>query len=281
MKYNDIEVNGLRFEGFCVAGVASTFKLKTYDLMFDMGVYDSKFLSINNIFLSHLHADHMSGLFQMVAIRDLMGNKTKLRIYCPEQNSDHLDELLTLFNKVSQCDKAFEVIPVKQNVEFEVKTSQTITVKTIDVVHGLPSVGYTILQSRSFPKEEYKDLSYRQILDVRKDGTITHEKKNVPLVTYIGDSTIQTLLNHPEVGQSKVLFIEVTYLEGNKERAQSRGHTDLHELTEVLEQVVSPDCHVVLKHFSAKYSCPTIIQKSKEALPYLGKRLHFFISNRE
>lgn len=281
MKYIELNANGFLFDGMCIAGMASCFRLKVFDLMFDMGHYNSKFLGINNIFLSHLHADHMSGLFEMIAMRDLTGNKNRLKIYCPKENAQHLEDLFALYNKISQCEKIYDIIPVEPNTEFELKTSQPITIKTIDVVHGLPSVGYTIVQSRAVPKEEYKDLSWREILEVRKDGTITHEKKQTPLVTYIGDSTIETLKNHPEVGQSKVLFFESTYIDGNAEKAISRGHADLLQLPEVLKEIVAPDCHVVLKHFSAKYSSPTIIEQSKKALSFLENRLHFFISNRE
>ncbi|MFV1969213.1 MAG: DEAD/DEAH box helicase family protein, partial [Pirellulaceae bacterium] len=75
----------------------------------------------------------------------------------------------------------------------------------------------------------------------------------LPRLTFIGDSTIETLYNEPHVGESRVLFLEVTFLmDDERELARRRGHTHLEDLVQFLRD--RPDVlrneHIVLKHFS-------------------------------
>ena len=41
------------------------------------------FLKIDNIFISHLHGDHIFGIFGLLSTMSMMGRKSQLRIYAP------------------------------------------------------------------------------------------------------------------------------------------------------------------------------------------------------
>ncbi len=40
---------------------------------------------INNVFISHLHGDHIFGLYGLLSTFSLMGRKTPLRLHAPEK----------------------------------------------------------------------------------------------------------------------------------------------------------------------------------------------------
>jgi ribonuclease Z len=103
----------------------------------------------------------------------------------------------------------------------------------------------------------------------------------LPRLTFIGDSTIETLYREPHVGASRILFLEVTFLmDGEQELARRRGHTHIDDLVQFLRE--RPDVlrneHIVLKHFSMRYDRPTIkhIVRSKLPADFL-ERVHILL----
>ncbi len=43
-----------------------------------------RFAKINHIFISHLHGDHVFGLYGLLSTFSLMGRKTPIHLYAPE-----------------------------------------------------------------------------------------------------------------------------------------------------------------------------------------------------
>jgi ribonuclease Z len=79
---------------------------------------------------------------------------------------------------------------------------------------------------------------------------------------YIGDSTIETLRRHPEVGRSGVLFLEATHLGATGRDVSAKyGHTHLDELADLWRERPETfgEARIVLKHFSTRYAKEEIL----------------------
>ena len=103
----------------------------------------------------------------------------------------------------------------------------------------------------------------------------------LPLITYIGDSTIETLYREQHVGESETLFMEITFLmDDEREIARQRGHTHLDDLLQFLHDCpdVLQNEHIVLKHFSMRYDRRFIVQTLKSKLPSdFLERVHILV----
>jgi ribonuclease Z len=103
------------------------------------------FMRINDIFITHWHADHFAGLFGLVETMNLEGRKKPLRIFGPEA-----EKFVELFLELGYSSKGFEIIP--KNVEFEGVEEQKLMeenefyVSTIPVKHSIPAVAYAFVE---------------------------------------------------------------------------------------------------------------------------------------
>jgi ribonuclease Z len=156
-----------------------------------------------------------------------------------------------------------------------------LAAKAFRVQHTLPSLGYTLYDVRKKLKAEFQGTPGPELARLRREGVAFEEELWVPRLTFIGDSTIETLYREPHVGQSRILFLEVTFLlDGEQEMARKRGHTHLDDLLTFLK--AQPDTlqneHIVLKHFSMRYEKRLILKVLEQKLPAdFRERVHILL----
>lgn len=103
------------------------------------------FMRINDIFITHWHADHFAGLFGLVETMNLEGRKKPLKIFGPEA-----EKFVELFLELGYSSKNFEIIP--KNVDFEGTEERRLVetdefyVSAIPVKHSIPSVAYAFIE---------------------------------------------------------------------------------------------------------------------------------------
>jgi len=103
------------------------------------------FMRINDIFITHWHADHFAGLFGLMESMNLEGRKKPLRIFGPEA-----DKFVEMFLEMGYSSKGFEIIPV--NVNFEGTEEQILLdeiefcIASIPVKHSIPAVAYAFVE---------------------------------------------------------------------------------------------------------------------------------------
>jgi ribonuclease Z len=145
-----------------------------------------------------------------------------------------------------------------------------LAAKAFLVNHTLPSLGYTLFDVRKKLKPDFHGRSGPELAQLRKQGVGFEEEVWAPRLTFIGDSTIETLYRERHVGQSRILFLEVTYLmEDDRDLARQRGHTHLEDVLQFLNECpdVLQNQHIVLKHFSMRYERGLILHTLKSKLP--------------
>jgi ribonuclease Z len=264
-----LNLGGLEVTAFSISGLATWIAVPSLDACFDLGHCTVEVSRLRNVLLSHAHQDHSLGVVRHLSLRAMTGARPS-RVYLPEESREPMLAML----------RAYERLEGKGGADFEanvrgVSAGETFAlsprhrVHAFDATHRLPSRGYTVLETRRKLLERFVGLPGEALRDARAAGEELHSFHERAVLTYVGDSTIDTLERHPELGESDVLFLEATHLPGTSPEVSAKyGHTHLEELAALYLRapaaLASP--HVVLKHFSMKYARADILA-ARELLP--------------
>lgn len=264
-----LRLGTLEVEAFSISGLATYVLIPAFDACFDLGHCSVEASRVRNVLLSHVHQDHALGVVRHLSLRAMTGARPS-HIYVPAESRAALLDVLRAHERLEQREPADLDTIVRGVAAGEVlRLSSRYAVRAFDVVHRIASRGYTVIETRRKLKADFLGLPGEAIGAARARGEELYDYREVNLFTYIGDSTIETLERHPEVGESEVLFLEATHLPGTSHEVSARyGHTHLEELAELAGRqpgtLASP--YVVLKHFSMKYE-EEEIRASLAALP--------------
>ncbi len=234
-------------------------------IAFDAGegistILGNKVFAIERIFLSHGHADHITGLIGLINIRNSgMGDTEKpLTIYYPEGNWRVL-ELISYIKKTNRrLQYRLEWVPLSIGDRVEVFSGQCPRyVEAFKTVHADNeiSLGYTIIEQRRRLKPHYRDLPQEEILklvqaDKRDEISEIYLKK---LVSYGGDSVA---LDPRDILETDILLHDCTFL--TEEEREDFKHATLSEALEVALRAHVQEAFFAM-HISSRYQ-----QKLKE-----------------
>ena len=265
----------LKFEqetvtAFSISALSTYVLVPELNCAFDMGDCLLEAVPLERVFITHAHGDHTRCVLRHESLRRLMGMAPG-HYYVPQQT-------LEGFQGLAQAWRALESVRGNPPLpRFEplrpgdvVWLHRQLAAKAFLVTHTLPSLGYTLFDVRKKLKPEFQGRSGPELALLRKQGVGFEEEVWVPRLTFIGDSTIETLYRERHVGLSRILFLEVTYLlEDDRDLAKQRGHTHLEDVLEFLHECpdVLQNQHIVLKHFSMRYERGLILHTLKSKLP--------------
>jgi len=99
-----------------------------------------RFGKINHIFISHLHGDHIFGLYGLLSSFSLMGRKTPLHLYAPENYKAILLSHLNDFD----IHLSFEIdfIPLAGKDPVKILDDKYLTVSSFPLYHRVPAFGF-------------------------------------------------------------------------------------------------------------------------------------------
>jgi ribonuclease Z len=266
----------LKFEQETVVAFSIS-ALSTYALVpelncaFDMGDCLLEAVPLEHVFVTHAHGDHTRCLYRHDSLRRLLGMEPAT-YYVPAPTLEGFRNLAEAWSRLEYPRlQPAKPPPLRGLAAGEVVwLHRQMAAKTFAVRHTVASLGYTLFDVRKKLKAEYHGQPGPELARLRQEGVAFEEELWLPRLTFIGDSTIETLYNEPEVGKSRILFLEVTFLmDGEQELARRRGHTHLDDLLRFLQDC--PDVlrneHIVLKHFSMRYDRGTIRHILRSRLP--------------
>lgn len=265
----ELQLGGLNVTAFSIAGLASYALVPAFDAAFDLGHCPLEASHLRHVFLTHGHQDHAGGAHRHLSLRT-MGGQRPSRIYLPATSAPALTALLRAWEALEQqAPAALDAVVHPLRDGDVVHLSRRFRVRAFDVVHRIASLGYTVIESRKTLLPAFIGASGPELGAAHARGEPTHEVHDVPAFTYVGDSTIATLEQHPELGESEVLFLEATHLSGTPHEASERwGHTHIEQLIELYERspATLASKHIVLKHFSSRYTRAQI-REATDLLP--------------
>lgn len=259
-----LHCGNLTLEGKSSSAVATYIRMKELDLVFDLGRCPMNFIGISNVFISHFHLDHYFGLPIYISQRWLSGIPPG-NIYVPSSGFRQLTHIL---DKISALDTgrswAYKINPVR--VGDAIPFRQNLVAHILPSNHSVPAVSYLICEVRKKLKPEFRNLSGHEIAARKQAGVEITTEVQLPLVAYLGDTRSIPLDAHPLLKQCKVLICECTFiLPEHRGRAKRTMHLHLEMLPPLLANFESE--HVVLIHFSRRYTPELIRQKVFNYLP--------------
>lgn len=220
--------------------------------------------TVNDIFFTHMHADHFLGVIGLLRTMGLQGREEPMHLYGPEGARDILHEAVHL---------GVERVPF-EIVIHEVEPNQIINRGDYDIVayptrHGIRALGYAIIEherlGRFHPDRArelgvpegplFGKLHHGEAIEV--DGrTITPADVVGPSragrkIVYTGDTRPckQTI----EIARDADLLIhDATFGDDEGERAAVTGHSTAREAADVAKR--ARVLRLVLTHLSSRYA---------------------------
>ena len=263
----------IKLVGYSVAGITTSISFPEADLCFDVAQGLPFQIPFPNILITHGHMDHASGLPYLIAMKSMTSQPVP-NIYMPESLIKPMSEIMRIWAGIDQHTYKFNFLPVENGRDYQLKPP--FFFRPFPTFHRVPSHGYTVFEKKKHLKPEYRDLPPHELGRLRKEGKPLDDFVNEPLVSFTGDSKIECL-DSPEVRNSKVLLMEVTYWDSKKsvENAREWGHI---HLDEVIPRLESLKCEkIVFIHASARYSTPVLKEILEARIPeHLKSRVVLF-----
>ena len=226
----------------------------------------TRYFGINQIFISHLHGDHVFGLMGLLTSFCLKGRTDRMEIFGPEG----LRELIETTARITGVRFPYEVVvhEVDTTVSAQVFESKSVEVWTIPLNHRTLCTGWLFKQKSRLPKmridkiEEYQ-IPHLQIKAI-KEGADLHLSDG----TVVPHSELTTLPPNPvsyafcsdtapsadvvaAVKDVTVLYHEATFTEEHAEEAEYSGHSTAGQAARVALEAGAGK--LLLGHFSSRY----------------------------
>lgn len=271
----------MQLRGVSRAGIATWLEVPELDVLFDLGALDYDALRRSSVLITHAHGDHIASLPRHAALRSMLGMKP-VRYCVPESAVSDVHAWMEALARLEEIPGEAFTRPTLVGVKAGdvVALKPTLRARIVSAHHRVPSVGYILEQKRRVLREEFRGVPGAELAALRKDGVAIEDVRWDPMLTFLGDHTAQTL-SEIAVWTAKVVVLEVTYLfPDERDKAAKWGHTHLDELVEALLPMADspPFAHLVLKHFSVKYSAREIRARVDSVMPAaLRARVHLLL----
>ncbi len=239
----------MRITGTSIGGKKSSLVLPDYKVVFDIGVCTDEAVKHATILVTHGHADHLAGVIQHVATRDLL-RMTPSVIVVPAVIAEHLDLVLTTWQKMGGRFN-YTIVPLSPGDEYIMPTG--IIVRPFQTDHVVASQGYALVRKVKKLKDEHRGKSGAEIRDLNMSGVEINQVTEVVEVAYTGDTRISAFDREEVIRTAKVLIHEATFVgtEMTVAEAQRHGHTHMDEIAERADLFANDE--VVLCHFSTRH----------------------------
>jgi ribonuclease Z len=106
-----------------------------------------RFGKINHIFISHLHGDHVFGLYGLLSTFSLMGRKNQIHLYAPENFSNILKSHLEDFD--IQLSYNIDFVPLSGKEPLLILDDKYLTVTSFPLEHRVPTFGFLFREKKS------------------------------------------------------------------------------------------------------------------------------------
>ncbi len=238
-------------------------------------------LKLRAIFISHLHGDHLFGLFPLLSTMGLYGRRTPLKIYAPRPFGEMLEGFLRLFESdLPYTPEWVEVDTTKHRIIWE---NDTTEVWTLPLRHRVPTAGYLFRQKEpalnvsKYAIERY-GLSVAQIVAAKRgeditldsgerlpNSDITYRPYGTLAYAYCSDTNYSARLAKMVAGVD-MLYHETTYAAAEKKIAKERGHASTADAAKVA--LTAGVGRLLIGHFSSRYKdLQPLVEECREIFP--------------
>ena len=240
-----------------------------------------RFGKIDHIFISHLHGDHIFGLFGLISTFNLLNRKNDLHIYAYQEIEKILESHIAYFERNMSYKLVYHFFnPKKNELVFE---NDNLTVHTIPLKHKVPTCGFLFREKghlRNLRKNvvETYQIPIKQIQSVKEgndfindDGElIPNERLTLPpyktrSYAYCTDTAYSEKIV-PIIENVDLLFHEATLAKNLQKQAKQTTHS-----TSIDAATIAKKANVkklIIGHFSARYKdVSVLLQQAQEIFP--------------
>ena len=247
----------------------------TQQQMFRRGINP---LKLRAVFISHLHGDHVFGLFPLLSTMGLCGRQMPLKVFAPRPFDEMLEFHLKYFDEhLPYQVEWIEVDTTKHCCIFE---NRSVEVWSVPLRHKIPCAGFHFkerspeLNVHKFKIEKYS-LSIAQIVAAKRgeditleDGTVIENSELTYLpftpksYAYLSD-TSRSAVAARRIKGVDLLYHEATYTKEFARDAKERGHSTAADAAQIA--VAAEAKALIIGHFSSRYKSPeALLAEAKE-----------------
>ncbi len=243
--------------------------------------YKIRYGKIHNIFISHLHGDHIFGLYGLLSTLNLSGRKVSLNLFAPEPFDRILYQHLSDFDIHLNFDINF--VPLKGKDPVKIFENKSISVLSLPLDHRVPSYGFLFREKereRNIVREaiaEYR-ISLSWIQKIKKgedfytdDGIcipnkeITTDPPEPRSFAYCTDTRYFSRLSDLVKGVG-LLYHEATFSSEKEELADMTGHSTAGQAAMTARDAGAGK--LIIGHFSARYKdISNLLQEARQIFP--------------
>jgi ribonuclease Z len=238
---------------------------------------DVGLVELEEIYLTHFHADHYLGLPGMLKTFALRGRELPLRIYGPRGLDELLSTLRRIFGRLSYPVDSTELEPgaVLARTDFRIET--------FPVDHGVTAIGYALVEDERPGRFDVDAASALGIPDgpdrgrlqrgesvTLADGVVvTPDRVLGPAragrkLVLAGDTRPAASVVEASTG-ADVLVHEATFLADERERARETSHSTAGEAALVAREAGVR--MLALTHVSTRYFGHQVVEEARELFP--------------
>jgi len=225
-----------------------------------------RFGKIDHIFISHLHGDHIFGLFGLISTFNLLNREKDLHIYAHPELENILNNHLAYFERSMSYKIVYHALnPKKNEIIFD---DDKLSVETIPLKHRIPTCGFLFKEKphlRNLKKDVVKTYnipiskihSIKEGADFKDDEGELIPNAQLTLPPYKSRSyayctdTMYYEKIVPVIQNVDLLFHEATLAKNLKKYAKQTYHsTSLDAANIALKANVGK---LIIGHFSARY----------------------------
>ncbi|MCE5347751.1 MAG: ribonuclease Z [Bacteroidales bacterium] len=240
-----------------------------------------RFGKINHIFISHLHGDHVFGLYGLLSTFSLMGRKSPLHLFAPENFQSILKSHLIDFDIHLSYDIDF--VPLSGKNPLQILNNKYITVTSFPLKHRIPAFGFIFrekLTDRNIKKESIvkfqipvvripaikkgEDFVTSEGIIIKNDD-ITLPPPEPLSYAYCSDTKYFKKLSSFVKGVS-LLYHEATFDGTKEELAKVTGHSTTLDAAKIALEAEAGG--LLIGHFSARYKdISYLVNEAKTIFP--------------
>jgi ribonuclease Z len=247
-RYAKLPLGSIHLIGYSVAGEETLVQVPELNVCFDIGRSPYFALTSDIVCITHGHMDHIAGLPYYLSQRSFQGMKPGT-VLLPRELERPVDAVLRCWRDVERQATPYQLIPMSPGQVYEVR--RDFAIRCFATHHGGPSLGYSLISIREKLRQEYLGLSAPELVALKKRGVEIQYRVEVPLVAYLGDTTMGEVFEHPDVQSAEVLITECTFFDADhKHKAKAGRHLHLDHFLNVIANLKNRD--IVLIHVSRR-----------------------------
>jgi ribonuclease Z len=245
--------------------------------MLEFGINSS---SIGQVFISHLHGDHIYGLIGLLGSMALLGRKKPLDVFAPAG----LEEIIQVQLKyVGPVPYSLAFHAIDQSAHKLIYEDKAVEIYSLPLIHRVPAAGFLFREKERLRNMRPEQIAahaipYQSIPAIKAGADYQTEGGNLipnealtlaPLpprsYAYCSDTAYSEALP-PLIQGVDLLYHESTFCDGMEELATATGHSTARQAATVALKAQAGQ--LVLGHYSSRYpDLNLFLEQAREVFP--------------